>query len=514
MLAATSPGAVAELIREAGPDAFDAPDRASAALYHGFSLLRADPAAASRSFDRAVQLGADLIEALRGKMLATLAAAMSVPELDFDVDRKMREAASAAERLAHALERVPLGGPLAAASGAMAAQRWLDVGDGRRALAVITRARPFAGGKLLDELALIEADATAYRSKPEAERLIDALLARSPGYVAAWKLKGELAAAQGDAARAEAILAEAAAATKDPELLDAARGLQAYRGKLVPFEGLIPGAVSAGALAKELARATTPESDPYPLAAAHREALGPAARLAFDSAAIAVAVQLGTRDMAEKRLAEVVLAWRRAPRELAILIGTALQMGLGSAVPVAALALNDDAKALRAIVDALAVAGEGKLVGRILPSLAASLTRSEVSFFKTITGGKKRAIMAGVPDPDEAEREINLALAPEISLSDVGRRAEEARGLGPASALLPTPGEGEILGSFLEMLGLPSEVTSTMPTDTLRRIEAKMMELTHGPQTPARMMEVMSLLNELGIPVLGGPGPRPRKKKR
>ncbi len=515
MLAATSQGAVAEIIREAGPDAFDPPDRASAALYHGFSLLRADPAAASRSFDRAVQLGADLIEALRGKMLATLAAAMDVPELDFDVERRMREAASAAERLAHALERVPLGGPLAAAAGAMAAQRRIDAGDGRRAIAAITRARPFAGGKLLDELALMEADATGFRSLPEAERLIDALLARSPGYVEAWKLKGTLASAQGDTARSEALLVEAAAVTKDPELLDTARGLQAYRGTLVPFEGLVPGTVSAGALAKELARATSPERDAYPLAAAHREALGPAARLAFDGAAVAVAAHLGTKDMAEERLTKVVLAWRRAPRELAILIGVALQVGLGSAVPVAALALNEDAKALRAIVDALAVAGEGKLVGRILPSLAASLTRSEVSFFKTITGGKKRAILGGVPDPKEAVREIDLALAPEVSLADFEHRpAEQAHRPGPTHSMHPTPSEGEILGSFLEMIGLPPEVTSTMPTDTLRRIEAKMMELTHGPQTPARMMEVMSLLNELGIPVLGGPGPRPRKKKR
>ncbi len=508
MLAATSPGAIAEIIRAAGPDAFEGPDRASAALYHGFSLLRAAPAAASGSFDRAVQLGADLIEALRGKMLATLAAAMNLSDLDFDVERKMREAASAAERLAHALERVPLGGPLAAAAGAMAAQRWIDAGDGRRAIAAITRARPFAGGKLLDELALMEADAIAFRSKPEAERLLDALLARSPGYVAAWKLKRELATAQGDTARAEALLIEAAAVTKDAELLDAARGIQAYRGTLVPFEGLVPGTVSTGALAKELARATSPERDAYPLAAAHREALGPAARLAFDGAAIAVATHLGTRDMAEKRLTEVVLAWRRAPRELAILIGVALQVGLGSAVPVAALALNEDAKALRAIVDALAVAGEGTLVRRVLPSLATSLTRGEVTFFKTIAGGKKRAILGGVPDPKEAVREIDLALAPEVSLADFEHRP------GPTHSTHPTPGEGEILGSFLEMLGLPSEVTSTMPTDTLRRVEAKMMELTHGPQTPARMMEVMSLLNELGIPVLGGPGPRPRKKKR
>ncbi|MEO5729867.1 MAG: hypothetical protein ABI134_23965, partial [Byssovorax sp.] len=112
-------------------------------------------------------------------------------------------------------------------------------------------------------------------------------------------------------------------------------------------------------------------------------------------------------------------------------------------------------------------------------------------------------------------REIDLALAPEVRLADFELGpAEQAHRPGPTHSTHPTPGEGEILGSFLEMLGLSPEVTSTMPTDTLRRIEAKMMELTHGPQSTARMMEVMGLLNELGISPLDPFGPRPRKKKR
>jgi hypothetical protein len=41
-----------------------------------------------------------------------------------------------------------------------------------------------------------------------------------------------------------------------------------------------------------------------------------------------------------------------------------------------------------------------------------------------------------------------------------------------------------------------------------------MLDLTSGPQTPARMMELMRLLNEIGIAPLGGPGPGPRRKKR
>jgi len=514
MLAASSPGAVAEVVRAMGPNGFDAPDQASATLYHGFSLLRADPTTASRSFDRAVHLGADLIEALRGKMLATLAVAMSFPEMAPHADRTMRDAAAATDRLAHALERVPLGGPLAAAAGARAARHWLDAEDWRRSLAAIARARPLAGGALLDELALLEADATGCRSTIEAERLVSALLARSPGYVAAWKLKSNLVRAQGDEERAETILVEAAAATKDPELQDVARAIQGSRGELVPFEGLLPGAVSAGVLASELARVTTADNDAYPLAAAHREALGSADRLAFDGAAIAIAAAFGAKGLAERRLTEVVLAWRRAPRELSRLIGVALHMGLGSAVLVAALALNDDIPALRSILNALAVAGEGKLVIRILQSLAASLTRSELSFFKAYTEGRRPATIAGVLDPEAAMRELDRALAPEFSFTDfehppAGRRPPP----GLARATPPTPGTGEILTSFLEMLDLPPVEVASIPPNTLRKVEQKMLDLTRGPQTPARMIELMNLLNEVGISPLGGFAPRPRKKR-
>ncbi len=147
MLAAGSPGAVAEIIREVGPDAFDAPDRASAALYHGFSLLRTEPAAASRSFDRAVQLGADLIEALRGKMMATLGPAMIVSEVDFDGERAAREAASAADRLAHASSASPSAGRSRPPPG-----RWAR-GCGSKSATRATRSprspgAPARGGKL------------------------------------------------------------------------------------------------------------------------------------------------------------------------------------------------------------------------------------------------------------------------------------------------------------------------------------------------------------------------------
>ncbi len=81
--------------------------------------------------------------------------------------------------------------------------------------------------------------------------------------------------------------------------------------------------------------------------------------------------------------------------------------------------------------------------------------------------------------------------------------------------MLPAPGEGEILGSFLDMLGLSTEVTRTVPVETLRRLEEKMLDLTQGPPSPAQMMELLSLMTEIGITLLGAPTPRaPRAKKK
>lgn len=513
MRSASSPGAIAEIIREVGPEAFDVPERATAALYHGFSLVRVAPTAASRSFDRAVQLGADLIEALRGKMMATLAIAMTFDELEHDSSRVQRNAATAAERLAHALERVPLGAPLAAAAWAMAAERWIDDDEPRHALAAITRARPLAGGKLLDELAVMAADATAFTSMPEAERLIGALLERSPGCVAAWQLKSDFARGQGDFARAEAILVEAAAATKDPELMDATRAIQAKHGALVPFEGFVPGAVSAGALAKELLRATNPETDAYPLATVQRAALGPQSRLAFDGAALVIAAHFGTFEMAEARLDALVPAWRGAPRELARLIGLAIHIGLGDALPLLAHRLGDDVAAVRAIMDALSVAGERKLVGRVLPILAASLTRQEITIFKEVAKGTRRAVIRGIPAPDAAVRELDLVLAPEFSIENFVHHVDEVRRTGSPGPPLPPRSPGDAVESILEMLGLARADIAAIPDATLRKLEQKMMELSRGRPTPAGMIELISLLNEAGIAPPSGPAPRPRKKR-
>ncbi len=509
LAAATSPGAVAEIVRQAGVEVFDAAERAAATLYLGYSQLRADPTAASQSCDRAVQLGADLVESLRGKLLA----AMEIAHRPGNAPphQRFRDAATAADRLAHALQRLPRGGPLAAAAGKLAAMQWIDAGEARPALASIEKSRPLAGGKLGDALDLLEADALALRSPADADRRLDALLRRSPDNVDAWKKRAEIAAIQGDMERADAILLDAAEATKDPGLAAAAREIRGDRGQIAPFEGMIPGVATAGALAKELARTTTEDDDPLPLAALCRDALGPTARLAFDAAALVITADQGPDGAVTARLHAGMLAWRGAPRDLASFSAVALLVGLGSELVAATRALHskegDDLPALTAVAEVLAVAGFGKLVGKLLPRIAAGLSRERVAFFKSLAGaGKRQAQIPGVPDPEQAARELDLALAPDFGIEAFLREEKEE----DDDLDVFGPGGGDVLGELFGMLGLSPEALLSMPPEMLRRLREKLLEISRRPPSMGTMQAILDALNESGIEP---PSARPRRRR-
>jgi hypothetical protein len=519
LAAATSPGMIAEVVRQAGVEVFDVSERANAALFLGFTQIRSEPAAASRSFDRAIQLGADLVEALRGKVLAAVTLAHTFEDGDPEQRRAIRDAAGAADRLARALERSPRAGPLAAMAGKLAAAQWLGCDDARSALASIAKARPLAGGKLVDDLDLLEAEAVGLRSPREAEQRLEALTRRAPGNVEAWKRRAALAMSQGAVERAEAILVAAAEATKDPAITAEVREIRGMRGQLVPFEGFVPGVATAGALAQELARTTDDRghgphapADVLRLAAPCRDALGPAARLAFDTAAIVIAVVQGTPAMAEERLRSAILTWRSSPRDLTRLVAVAALMNLGLEVVSVAKALDDDAPALTAIAEALAVAGRGKLVGKLLPRFSASLPRARVAFFQSLAGSAGQAVIPGVPDPEHAARELDLALAPELSILGFLRDDDDRSGGIPGLGL---PGEGDILGDLLDTLGLPPEAARALPREKLRRLELQLIELVSKQPGPEVMMKIMDILNESGFSPGDFPArpPRPGKKR-
>jgi hypothetical protein len=504
LAAATSPGTAAAIIGEAGIDLFDPSERPAAALYLGFSQIRSNAAAASASFDRGIALGADLIEALRGKWLAALEIAH---RRDGKPGRQaLRDAAAAADRLAHVLERTARAGPLAAVTGKLAAQEWLEAGDAKAALESVARARPLAFGKFRDTLDLVETEAVAVRNPADAERRLDALLEQAPGNIEAWKQRMALAASQGDTDRADTLLLAAAEATQDPELAAQARQILGDRCRIAPFEGMVPGAATAGALARELARTADDDDFPLPLAATFRDALGPAARLAFDAASVVIARAQAADDVARKHLRATVVAWRTSPRDVAKLSAVAVLASLGDELVVASRDLSraDDRPALIAMAEALAVAGAVELAAKLLPRIAPGLSRDRIAFFKGLATGRRPVEIAGTPDPAQAARDFDLVLAPEFSIAAFICEDDDGD---PEFDLFD--GQQGLFARVLDALDVPLDEMQDIPADKLGRLEQKLGEIIQrGPPSPAMMEAVADLLNESGI------APPPRRGRR
>jgi hypothetical protein len=211
-----SPAAAVEAIRDLDPGVFPATERGAAALYRGFALLD-EPQAAARAFDRAIELGGDLMEALRGKLLAAMGAVQEAAPGSREERRLTRAVAAAADRLARALEREVWGGALVGAAEEIAAAAWVDAGDAPAAEASIARARAAVGDSAAFDR--IEIQALALRDPAAAHARVDALLARDRADVGAWCLKIDLMPTE---EAQKAALIEAAAATGDPDLVEAA----------------------------------------------------------------------------------------------------------------------------------------------------------------------------------------------------------------------------------------------------------------------------------------------------
>jgi hypothetical protein len=173
----------------------------------------------------------------------------------------------------------------------------------------------------------------------------------------------------------------------------------------------------------------------------------------------------------------------------------------------AARALDDraDAAALRAILEALSVAGMGKAVGRILPRIAAGLSRQELSFFRSFASSRSEAQIAGVPDPEQAARELDLALAPEFSIAAFLREAEEGEDEGFD---LPFPELGDDLGGALDIL---EHQIASLPPATQRELEARLREGARSGGLQA-LKAIVDILKASGVGPVDVPPQRSRRR--
>ena len=498
--------AALELAGAAGADIFDAPQRATACLYEGFACLQSDPKRAGRAFDRAIELGGDLLEALRGKLLLAMAdigepCADCGGYHDGGSEHQGREVGAAADRFARAARRIPSGAPFAVVASLIAAEGWEADGDTKAATAAIDAARAASDGVLRDDLDLREAHLLAPERPERASALLDALIARDPGHTRAWRMKIELARDAMDDARADGLLVRAAVATADPELSAKARGLRIRRGELAPFEGLSPGTATSGALAAEAAALLSVPGERRelpPVALACRAALAPAGQLAFDAALLYVEASAGKGDDAARRLAQLFEVWWGSPRSLAKLAAFTWVLGLsGHLVPASRrlVSRGDAGTATAALFDVAIAAEDVDVAEAFLKIGAVSWSRADIQDRRRQLGrlrdgsgdfglwGHRRPAKPGAAlDPGDAGREFESALAPEFRMQRPSGSEDETN--------LDDLNVADATQAALELLGLSER-------DIRRLTPARMMELlgqvermSRGAYSPAKLEEL------------------------
>jgi hypothetical protein len=230
--AQVEPHRVLEVIRRFGAGGFGDADVPAAMLYEAFAWMDKDKRKAARSIDSAIAQGADLVEALRARvLLATLDRGPVCAHCGVAHARSGKGLAAAADHLARALRRDPEAAPLATAASILAAEAWLGAGSYPDARASVRDARASAQTLPTFSLTLdvLEASVIAKSEPDRARALVEAVIAREPTSVVAWKARIMLARYAGDDQRADALVLEAEAATDHPSFRDEAREIRAER---------------------------------------------------------------------------------------------------------------------------------------------------------------------------------------------------------------------------------------------------------------------------------------------
>jgi hypothetical protein len=287
------------LVAKLGHEAFPKEQQGVAALYEGFTFCAVNPQRALKVFDRAMELGADVVEALRGRYLAQ----RGLFERARDYDREegaARAVGSTAMRLHALVDAHPNGAPFAAVMAENAAQFLGSDRDPRRALDAIKAARASASragllqGPFEASLLFLEAQTLEFTRPLHALGLVKRALEVDPKHHHAWHLHINLTQAHRGIEEAQELILQAAELNVCPELVAQAATIRLRRG--VPLT-LVPGRTQPGEIALELKRRCdregwTAAGSPYPDdVAACRASLGPDERRAIDAAAYEILSQ-------------------------------------------------------------------------------------------------------------------------------------------------------------------------------------------------------------------------------
>jgi len=503
---------VSLLIAKLGHAAFPKEQQGLAALYEGFAFCMSDPRRALRSFDRAVELGADLNEALRGRLLVQVKqfdTAMAAGDWAADYGRA---AASTALRLhramSHSVETLPV-----AVVAAERAARMLSTDRDRReeALEAVRAARAAAQRaglltrSLEADLLFDEAAALRFVEPARALELVEQVIAREPRHHEAWHLRIDLTmGAKGPGASEDWILA-AGEMDLCEELTEEAAVIRARRG--LPAR-LVPGKTGAGELARELKRRRDAGAWPAPPAAydpdvaACREALDAQGRSALDAAAFVLLRERG-QDEGGLAIMRLVAAEDDGRGDTwMLLVALAAVLGWEGSVFEIVRASAPAVKqrvAMEAITCYMAEsqpAAAKKLVVGIASEVTASVLRA-----------LKKQLGVSAPTPGsglmpEGYRLIAQALqrlAPHFEFPD-GVQSAVGRWVGdpefPVDGSLLPPGLLDELERFL-----PRALSkfNSLPPDKREAFHREIGRLLAGPVSDEKMRELLSVLAEHGL---------------
>jgi tetratricopeptide (TPR) repeat protein len=425
---------------ELGPEIFSTADRGLAALYQGFGLLSIDPERAERVFRRAIDLGADRTEAVRGLLLAA--------KHQFEEHRlpeRLRIGVKAALDLAARLAPDSGGAPCAFAAAMRAADMSGPLGDRASAARAISLSRSAAVAGAFENdrarsrletmeamLALIEQD------RARAEASLERAIERDPRNADAWIMRIDLARPDEDEMRA--LAEKAGEQTRDARIAALVDALK--RRALGP--GALSNRVGRRLSAGEPIEAIWPDLDPSKLDEGDRAAF---AAGVFALVSEMVSEEVGSRFAA--RLIQTDLDARSRRAIAAVALNYDLDAGpIFEGWAEHALRTVDAGLAMEAIDCSLA--GERPdLAERVLAVVHPLLSARELSTAKERI---RRCDRPRAPDIGAIVDDVHDRLHPELCITEL-LEGEGSRALDPLHDLGERPGM-EDAREILEMIEL------------------------------------------------------------
>jgi len=520
---------VMSLVMTAGADAFPAEHRGAAALYEGFAFVATDAARAQAAFDKAVAHGGDMGEALRGRLLAS-----RVQRAQYDVlDRSaLKNAISATQRLLHLLSQRRDGAPFRALLFAELAGLFGDSDQSAYALDAIRQCRALLDAGI-DAPALsarlVGVEVLALQNDPKrALEVVEQGLQKHPRVEPLMAARVELLDRLGRKTEADDAVLEAAELFKDPDLMARAKGIRRGRGLAV----LQPGKTTAGELAAELAQradaaveaGTRVDALAMVNAAdltAARAQLEPAARVAYDAAAVAIMATNFPAPEAARVAAHLLRDPSLSRDDQRLVIAAPLASMEPEELPLFARALAVAGLSAELLADAgrmVAIDCEREPAMDFLAQIAAQLSSKAVREIQTLC---RKSTVHDPRNPQLLVRKISKLLEPGFDLMEYASPDEDFDP-GVFDPEQPDgmfgPEEGRLA---LRMCGAPEAKIARIPDGALERIAAALHDLAFGSEGDQKFREVELAMQAAGleprdVPRLFGaskPGAGPRSKR-